>query len=82
MYGQGAALDKSLGATSMCTIIRTLVGVYAVVSLKIGLAIEALMGAQSISSSSNHVRPAARKQNNWTHTFGQSSHEHSKGRAD
>lgn len=45
--GQCASLDESLGAASMSAIIRTFVGVYAVVSLKIGLAIEALMGAQS-----------------------------------
>ena len=66
----------------MSTIIRPLVGVYAVVPLKIGLAIEALRGHSQPSSSRNHVRGATRKQNNWTHTFGQSSHEHSKGLAD
>ena len=61
MHGQCAALYKSLGATSMSTIIRTLVGVYAVVSLEIGLAIEALMGHSQPSFSSNQVRAATRK---------------------
>ena len=40
---QCASLYKRLGASSVSTVVRAFIGVYAVVSLKIGLAIEALM---------------------------------------
>lgn len=46
---QRASLNEGLGAASVSTIIRTLVGVYAVVSLKIRLAIEALMEGGTVS---------------------------------
>ena len=44
MDGQCASLNEGLGATGMSTVIRTLVGVYTIVSLKIRLSIEALIG--------------------------------------
>lgn len=41
--GQCASLNERLGAASVCAIVRSLVGVYAEVTLKVGFAIEALM---------------------------------------
>lgn len=41
--GQCASLNECLGTASVCTIVRSLVGVYSEVTLEVGFAIEALM---------------------------------------
>lgn len=46
---QCASLNECLGAPSMGTVIRTLVGVYTIMSLEIRLSIEALMGHSQFS---------------------------------
>ena len=65
----------------MSTVIRTLVGVYTIVSLQIRLSIEALIG---YSQPYDEAVPTGQGDGakGLTHTFGQSSHEHSNGRAE
>lgn len=63
----------------MGTKIRTFVGMYTVMSLKIRLAVKALpLHSQPLFS----LQAAAGQHSDCNCTFGQSSHEHSNGRAD
>lgn len=43
VHGQCTSLNKSFGASGMGTVIRTFIGMYAIMSLEIGLAVKALI---------------------------------------
>ena len=70
VYRQGAALDEALTAARGAALVQPLVGVYPVVSLQVGLAVETLSGENQVSDlDRNSViarqkagrRPAGRK---------------------
>lgn len=57
VYREGTALDKSLSAILPVASVWPFVRVNAVVSLKIGLSVEALDGQQGLSQQSSTVKP-------------------------
>ena len=76
--GQCTSLNKSFGASSMGTVIRTFIGMYAIMSLEIRFAVKALIRhSQPLFGLGAAVRPG-----DCILTFGQSSQVHSNGRPD